>query len=268
MDDLRSGRQRVGSIRVDHDHRRRRDHLTLTPGRVRQPRLRVGAIDDNEPPGLEIERRRRQAGRAEDVLDVLPRNRQVRVGTDRTAARGRLPDAADGAVQDGHHERSPSERPSQATGPAAVAASGAACLYGAITCAANRSISSSCGLHCSSSRSTPASSNARTCASTSLGRADQAGSQAAIRDRVVLERHALLELRVRDPLLVVAVPGGRLLHVGDALELAAAPRAPSRERSRSRRRRRSSAAGRSARAARVMSSTRPAISSGGSPCMT
>ena len=69
--------------------------------------------------------------------------------------------------------------------------------YGAITCRPNRSISSSCGLHCSSSRSTPAASNSRTRSSTCFGRADQARSQAAVRHRVVLERDALLELRVR-----------------------------------------------------------------------
>ena len=77
--------------------------------------------------------------------------------------------------------------------------------YGAITCRPNRSISSSCGLHCSSSRSTPAASNSRTRSMTCFGRADQSGAQAAVRHRVVLERHALLELRVGDPLLVVVV---------------------------------------------------------------
>src|SRR2546421_519482 len=50
-----------------------------------------------------------------------------------------------------------------------------------------------------------------------FGRAYQAGAQAAVRDRVVFERDALFELRVGEPLLVVAVAGGGLLHVRDAL---------------------------------------------------
>ena len=65
-----------------------------------------------------------------------------------------------------------------------------------ITCSANRSISSSCGLHCSSSRSTPAASNSLHPLGHLLRRADQPGAQPAVRHRVVLERHALLELRV------------------------------------------------------------------------
>src|SRR5919205_1400436 len=52
-----------------------------------------------------------------------------------------------------------------------------------------------------------------------LGRPHEAGAQAAVRDRVVFERHALLQLRAREPLLVVVVARGRLPHVRDAREL-------------------------------------------------
>ena len=66
----------------------------------------------------------------------------------------------------------------------------------AITSSAKRSISSSCGLHCSSSRSTPASANCADALGHLLRRADESGAQPAIRHRVVLQAHLLLELRV------------------------------------------------------------------------
>src|SRR6187399_2961399 len=52
-----------------------------------------------------------------------------------------------------------------------------------------------------------------------LRRADETRAKAPVRHRVVLERQPLLELRVRDPLLIVAVAGGGLLHVRNAVEL-------------------------------------------------
>src|SRR6267378_1312441 len=45
---------------------------------------------------------------------------------------------------------------------------------------------------------------------------NQPGPQAAIRNRIIFERNALFELRSRQPLLVVRVPRGGLLHVGDS----------------------------------------------------
>ena len=49
-----------------------------------------------------------------------------------------------------------------------------------------------------------------------LRSADQAGAQAAIRYGIFFERDALLQLRIGQPLLVILVAGGVLLHVGDA----------------------------------------------------
>src|SRR5205807_1541723 len=45
------------------------------------------------------------------------------------------------------------------------------------------------------------------------------GAQAAIRNRIVFERNALLELRSVEPLLVIRVAGGRLTYVGNATSL-------------------------------------------------
>src|SRR5678809_646704 len=52
-----------------------------------------------------------------------------------------------------------------------------------------------------------------------LRRADETRAKAPVRHRVVLERQPLLELRVRDPLMIIAVAGGGLLHVSNAVEL-------------------------------------------------
>src|SRR5437879_9418784 len=49
-----------------------------------------------------------------------------------------------------------------------------------------------------------------------LGRPHQAGLEPAVRDRVVLQADALLELRVGDPFLIVRVARRALAHVGDA----------------------------------------------------
>ena len=52
-----------------------------------------------------------------------------------------------------------------------------------------------------------------------LGRADEAGLQAAVGDRVVAEGDFLLELRAGDPLLEVGEAGGRLGGVGLAEQM-------------------------------------------------
>ncbi len=49
-----------------------------------------------------------------------------------------------------------------------------------------------------------------------FGGTDEAGAEAAIRDGVVFERDALLELRAGEPLLVIRIASGRLLNVRDA----------------------------------------------------
>ena len=49
-----------------------------------------------------------------------------------------------------------------------------------------------------------------------FGGADEAGPEAAIRNGVIFERNALLELSAREPLLIVGVTGGGLLDIGDA----------------------------------------------------
>ena len=89
-----------------------------------------------------------------------------------------------------------------------------------ITSSANRSISSYCGLNCSSSRSTPGSLELADAFGDLFRRPDQPGAQPAVGHRVILEADALLELGVGDPLLVVRVAARALPHVGDAGQLA------------------------------------------------
>src|SRR5262249_1365674 len=48
-----------------------------------------------------------------------------------------------------------------------------------------------------------------------LGSADEPGTQPAIGNRIVFERNALLELGSSEPLLIIGVTRGRLLHVRD-----------------------------------------------------
>src|SRR5580704_10589109 len=52
-----------------------------------------------------------------------------------------------------------------------------------------------------------------------LGGADEPGAQPAVRDGIILEGNALLELRVREPLLVIIVAGGVLVDVCDAAKV-------------------------------------------------
>src|ERR1700722_14724659 len=51
------------------------------------------------------------------------------------------------------------------------------------------------------------------------GRADQSRAQSAVRHGIFLNGHLLFELRSLQPLLVVRVAFGILLHIGDALDL-------------------------------------------------
>src|SRR5580704_16443486 len=48
-----------------------------------------------------------------------------------------------------------------------------------------------------------------------FGGPDEPGSQAAVRDRVLFERHPLLELGVGQPVAVILVPGRARFYIGD-----------------------------------------------------
>src|SRR6202521_2893356 len=52
-----------------------------------------------------------------------------------------------------------------------------------------------------------------------LGRADKSGAQATVRNGVIFQGNALLELGSRQPLLVICITCGGLLYVGDASKL-------------------------------------------------
>src|SRR4029077_19796383 len=50
------------------------------------------------------------------------------------------------------------------------------------------------------------------------GCADQSRPQSSITDGVIFERNMLVEFRTGEPLLIIVVAGGALLHVGDACQ--------------------------------------------------
>jgi hypothetical protein len=81
-----------------------------------------------------------------------------------------------------------------------------------ITASLKHSISSNCGLNWRSRRFTPADSNLPTSA-------HQRGSKPAVWNRIFLDRHVVFELRTIEPVLLIRVASGMLLHVRDAIDL-------------------------------------------------
>ena len=209
MDHLVTRGDGIRRIGVQHDHDRRLGHLHLVVRGHREPGLEIRVSDRDEAPRLQVEGRRRQRRRPDDVLDVLPGHRLRREAAHRAprSAASATVRAADVLVTT---TRCP---PPARSGRQAPTPAGDEPPWPRDTAGspAPRSVPSPPAAGC-----TAAAAGSRRRPRTPrrvehlLRRADQARPQAAVGDRVVFERHALFELRAGEPLLVVVVPGRSL----------------------------------------------------------
>ena len=110
MDHLGTGSDRIRGVGVQHDHERRLGHLHLVVGGHREPRLEIRISHRDEAPRLQVEGRRRQRRRADDVLDVLPGHRLRREAAHRPSPKRGFGDR-EGRRGAGHHDAMPSASP-------------------------------------------------------------------------------------------------------------------------------------------------------------